>query len=249
MLQNVNTPAVGILGPGEVGLSIKSLYSLHNIEVVTKDKNDTFIFNKLDVLNVCIPFNEQFIDTLKKEIVSCKPELVIIHSTVPIGTTAKLNLELQNNYNIVHSPIRGNHPNLTKSLQTFVKYVGSNNPRAIKLATDHLRTLSVSVHGVNASEKTEAAKLLCTTYYGLCIAWHNEMKKLCDQYDIEFDFIKGWNASYNKGYQEMGLEKFNRPVLDPPNDNKIGGHCVIPNAILLDALMQSTLIKEVIAYK
>lgn len=249
MSQNVNAPAVGILGPGEVGLSIKALYALHNIEAITKDKTDTFVFKKLDVLNICIPFSEQFITISKNEIVSCSPDLVIIHSTVPIGTTSKLNLELESKYNIVHSPVRGNHPNLTESLQTFVKYVGSNNPRAIKLATEHLRKLNVPVHTANASEKTEAAKLLCTTYYGICIAWHNEMKKLCEQYNIEFDLIKNWNASYNKGYQQMGLEKFNRPVLDPPNNNKIGGHCVVPNAILLDKLIQSTLIKEVIGYQ
>ena len=241
--------SIGILGPGEVGLSLKELYSYNNLEVVVKDKNDDFQFKRLDILNVCIPYTENFIDIVVSEILQSKASLTIVHSTVPIGTTSKINETLNCNFNIVHSPIRGNHPNLTKSLQVFVKYIGSNNPKAIKLATDHFRLFGISLNVCNSYEKTEAAKLLCTTYYGLCIAWHNEMKALCDKHEINFDLIKNWNTTYNKGYLAMGMDKFCRPVLDPPIDNKIGGHCVIPNAEILNSELQSSLITEILKYK
>jgi UDP-N-acetyl-D-mannosaminuronate dehydrogenase len=239
----------GILGPGEVGISIKGVYDTKNLATILKDKHDTFSFPKVSVLNVCIPYTENFVELVKQEIVHSKPELTIVHSTVPVGTTTKLDLSLNSEYNIVHSPIRGNHPNLTKSIQTFVKYIGSNNPAALKLAATHLRDLDILVHACNSFEKTEVAKLLCTTYYGLCIAWHNEIKKTCEPLGVDVSFIKDWNASYNKGYEALGLSKFNRPVLDPPQDNKIGGHCVIPNAELLDQIIDSKLIKEILTYK
>lgn len=246
---NTLTAPYAILGPGEVGLSIKGVYDAKNLDVVLKDKHDTFSFPKVSVLNICIPYTDSFVDLVKQEIVCANPELVIVHSTVPVGTTKKLDSSLKSKYNIVHSPVRGNHPNLTKSIQTFVKYIGSDNPTAIKLATSHLRDLNILVHACNSFEKTEVAKLLCTTYYGLCIAWHNEIKKICDQLNVDTSFIKDWNASYNKGYEELGMSKFNRPVLDPPENNKIGGHCVIPNAELLDQMFNSNLIKEVLTYK
>lgn len=248
-VNKLTSSKIGILGPGEVGLSLKSLYSTKGVVVATKDKNDTFFFEKLDILNVCIPYTNRFIETVKEEILHSNPTLTIVHSTVPIGTTNKLSEELSNDYNIVHSPVRGNHPNLSQSIQTFVKYVGSNNPTALKLAVTHLRELDIQIHACNTFEKTEAAKLLCTTYYGLCIAWHNEVKTLCEKHNINLDLIKNWNETYNKGYEAMGMKKFTRPILDPPTDHKIGGHCVIPNAELLNNEFESNLIKEILTYQ
>jgi len=37
------------------------------------------------------------------------------------------------------------------------------------------------------SVTTEIGKLLDTSYYGLCIAWHAEMKKICDEFSIDFE--------------------------------------------------------------
>lgn len=240
---------IGILGYGEIGSSLDALYKEKQIETIIKDKNDDVVFPLLNVLNVCIPYSDSFVDIIKQEVEQAKPNLTIIHSTVSIGTTTKLFNSLNEKYSIVHSPIRGNHPDLTRSLKTFVKYISSPSPKALSLAALHLRELGMSISTCNRFEKTEAAKLLCTTYYGLCIAWHNEIKKVCDLYEINVDFIKNWNDTYNKGYSALNLSKFSRPILDPPENNKIGGHCVIPNAELLDLIIDSKLIKEIITYK
>ena len=246
-----NKRRIGILGCGEVGTSIKALYDPNLFDVLTKDKTDKIEtqLTQLDVLNICIPYTESFIKTVKEYIVSSNAEITIIHTTVPVGTTSLIDQELGGDRCIVHSPVRGNHPDLTKSLTTFVKYIGSPSPKSIKLAATHFRELNICLSTCNAYEKTEAAKLLCTTYYGLCIAWHNEIKKLCDKYNIEVSFIKDWNTTYNNGYSALGMSKFNRPILNPPVDNKIGGHCVVPNAELLDLAIDSQLIKEIIKYK
>jgi UDP-N-acetyl-D-mannosaminuronate dehydrogenase len=240
---------IGILGYGEVGSSLKGLYDLKNIKTVVKDKEDQIKFCCLEVLNICIPFSKDFTKIVIEEIKQSNAQLTIIHSTVPIGTTSSIHKELNSRCCIVHSPVRGNHPNLTKSLQTFVKYIGSPIPKALSLATTHLRKLDISVSSCNTFEKTEAAKLLCTTYYGLCIAWHNEIKNVCEQFDVDIDFIKDWNLTYNEGYTSLGQEQFNRPILNPPENHKIGGHCVMPNAEMLDTVISSALIKEILTYK
>jgi UDP-N-acetyl-D-mannosaminuronate dehydrogenase len=240
---------IGILGCGEVGLSLKALYDCKKFDVFVKDKNDSVVLECLDVLNVCIPYTNEFENIVSNYIKQTNAELTIIHTTLPVGTTTNIDNSLNFEYNIVHSPVRGNHPDLTKSLTTFIKYIASPSPKAIKLAASHLRELDVNVSSCNAYEKTELAKLLCTTYYGLCIAWHNEIKKACDKFNVDVEFIQKWNASYNNGYAALGLTKFTRPVLTPPENDKIGGHCVVPNAELLDTLIDSDLIKEIIKYK
>ena len=79
------------------------------------------------------------------------------------------------------------------------------------------------------------AKLLSTTYYGMCIAYTEEMGKMCDQTGADFDIVvEDWNNTYNEGYKKLNKPNVVRPVLFRiPDGQKIGGHCVVPNAILL----------------
>jgi hypothetical protein len=51
-----------------------------------------------------------------------------------------------------------------------------------------------------------------------------------------------WNENYNQGYAELGETQFIRPILQPMK-GKIGGHCVVNNASLLNNLITKT-IKE-----
>ena len=237
---------VGILGIGEVGSALNSLYESKNIHTIKKDIKSNIIFKDISVLNICIPYSKKFIDIVLAEILECNPKLTIIHSTVPIGTTAQIKKVLT--HHIVHSPVIGSHPFLVESLETFVKHIGSNDEKAIKLAEDHYEKLKIKYKSFASFEATEAAKLLCTTYYGLCIAWHDHMKSICDEHGINFSVIKEWNDNYNEGYKKLDLSMYNRPILNPPENKKIGGHCIIPNAKLLESTNSSKLLKEILKY-
>ena len=58
------------------------------------------------------------------------------------------------------------------------------------------------------------------------------MKKLCDEHNLDFmEVMTKYNNTYNEGYTKLGKLNVVRPVLYPTD--KIGGHCVIPNAKLL----------------
>jgi hypothetical protein len=61
--------------------------------------------------------------------------------------------------------------------------------------------------------------------------------------------IKNWTKNYNKGYKKLGCEIYNRPNLKPPEDKKIGGHCVIPNSELLYKSFKIPFVKELLKYK
>lgn len=238
--------SIGILGYGEVGKAVASFYEkpyIHDINGPSFPENVHF-----DILHVCIPFTDptNFQATVKFAIMKwCEGGLVIIHSTVPVGTTE----EIQHHHIMtVHSPVRGVHPNLAEGLRTFPKYIGADDAIAGATAAAHYDKIGIVPFVVHGSRTSELAKLLDTTYYGLAIAFHAYAARLSREQRVNFDMVMTqWNQTYNAGYVELGKGNVVRPVLFAPPDGRIGGHCVIPNAQLLeqqfgpDAILDSIL--------
>lgn len=218
-----------IIGAGEIGKALKNVLS-EKYKVDIKDKEPIEV-KHYDILHICFPYSEKFIDSVKQYISAFTPELVIIHSTVAPGTTEKCG-------NIcVHSSVRGRHPHLEQGIKTFCKFFGGNNKQLIGEATGLFLTLGIECGQYKDAYTSEIAKLLCTTYYGLVITFQKEVKKLCDKCNVDFfDVYNMYNLTYNDGYKKLKEEQFIRPVLnDMPGG--IGGHCVIPNCeILKDTL-------------
>ena len=224
---------IGIVGHGQVGQAVAKLYS------ETDTTKTWFSFDKIliydpyqgmmddisdvDILNVCIPYTKDFVWFVKD--LPTPNWYTVIHSTVPVGTTEKFG------HKFLHSPVRGVHPNLYEGLKTFVKFIGGDEQLA-EAYSGHLKTLGVETHICKDAKTTELSKLADTTYYGLCIAFTSDMKKLCDEYDLDFmEVMTKYNNTYNEGYKKLEKPNVVRPVLYPTD--KIGGHCVIPNAKLL----------------
>ena len=187
---------------------------------------------------------------VNKEILEIKPKLTIIHSTVAPGATKKIIDALPQAYRgIVHSPIRGIHPHLYKGIKTFVKYIGADNKKVGEAAKKHLEGLGTKTKVFYPSATTEIGKLLDTGYYGLCIAWHGEMKKMCDKYKIDFDkAVTDFNQTYNEGYMKLGKKNVIRPLLYPPQKG-ITGHCVIANTEILKKYFNSRALDLILKYK
>ncbi len=186
--------------------------------------------------------NKDIID-LKKEIKQIKPKLTIIHSTVAPGTTKKIGGM------VVHSPIRGIHPYLLKGIKIFVKYIGADNEKAGISARRHFESLGIKTKLFSPSATTEIGKILDTSYYGVCIAWHGEMKKICDKFGVDFEnAVTDFNKSYNEGYKKLRKPNVIRPVLYAPKDG-IGGHCIISNAEILKDYFESKGLDLILQYK
>lgn len=229
---------VGILGFGEVGQAIAKFYLNPKIKDLTRDD----VLKGSEILHICLPWSDKFVEIVQKEIKKIKPKLTIIHSTVPPGTTRKIGGM------IVHSPIRGIHPGLFEGIKTFVKYIGADSKKAGNLAKLHLAELGIKTKVFYPSITTEIGKLLDTSYYGLIIAWHGEMKKICHKFGIDFEeAVTDFNQTYNKGYKKLGKLNVIRPVLYPPK-GKITGHCIIPNAKILNKYFKSRAIDLILNY-
>jgi hypothetical protein len=216
---------IGVLGNGEVGSALVGLYG--DKKPFIRDLSYDNFPERLDVLHVCTPWSEAFIGEVTTVLKEKSPSATIIHSTLPVGTTRMFGRSA------VHSPVRGKHTDLLLSLRVFTKFLGYNELEIGTFAKRHLEELGVSVQLVHGTETTELLKLLDTTYYATCIAFHAYAKRLCDEVGVDFDIVmRQANESYNEGYRRMGMGHVARPVLSPPTV-KIGGHCLIPNAIHL----------------
>jgi hypothetical protein len=236
---------IGILGYGEIGSSLEKCYL--GTKYIVKSKDLTFdegIVNSY-ILHICIPYSDTFIETVVKEIKLNNPTAVFIHSTVIPGTSKKIYEQV--NIPIVYTPVRGVHPNLYQGIKTFIKYfsvLGEFDPYT------HFKELDIKSESYANTESLELAKLLCTTYYGLAIAWHGEVNKICNKFNLSFEDVSTrWNSTYNDGYTKLGMSNVVRPVLYPPKNNKIGGHCVIPNTELLKIVSNFDLLDSILKYK
>ena len=225
---------VGILGVGEIGKSIVQLYNLQETKLHLQDIGLDYHFcedAQLDFVHVAIPCVKRldFVKAVKDAIEGHGHPVVIVHSSVPPFTTMMLRTT---GVRAVHSPVRGTHLNLTESLRRFEKYVGADDLEDGTAALNELLSLGIPARLVAGSKTSELAKLLDTTYYGVCIAFHSYAETLCKREDVDFDVVMTqFNQSYNEGYAKE-KPQVRRPVLVPPV-GEIGGHCVVPNAKLL----------------
>lgn len=217
-----------VIGAGQVGSAITEVLSDQwNVETV--DIDSEYIPTAEDtVIHICFPYSAKFEENVREYKKIYQPSLTIIHSTVPVGTSRRLNA--------VHSPITGKHPNLAQSVKTFIKLFGGDSASS----TDALRAASIfSVCGVKSyiaanSETTEAGKLWQTLQYGWLIALQKEgyawMQSVGADPRIAYDFM---NETYNEGYEELELD-FRLPTFIKDMPGPVGGHCVIPNTELME---------------
>ena len=107
------------------------------------------------------------------------------------------------------------------------------DPASGKQAAKHFESIGMKTKILSSPEATELAKLTETTYFGLLIAWAQEVERYCDQLGQEYDEI----ASF---HEEVS---FFPPVKYVPG--VIGGHCVMANIEILSRLDHSELLKAI----
>lgn len=210
-----------ILGFGQVG---QALHSILGGGVHDPDKG-MVCNDQGGVLNVCIPYSDKFVESVKEAIVRFKPDLTIIHSTVKVGTTRQLGNR------VVYSFVRGKHPNL-KEMIHYRKHIGAIDPKDAIDAEKYLKEFGFVTQIHYTPEAVEFGKLFDTTYYGVCLAFIKEAKKWADEYGIDWNDISEINRSYNSGVTELGHSEWRRPDLIPMPGG-FNGHCVLENSIML----------------
>jgi len=198
-----------------------------------------------DVIHICIPYNDKFKRNFLTIVEQFNSKVVIIESTVSIDCFE--NIDLYKDRLWIYSPVRGTHPDMVYGLRHFVKF---GAPIISKQLND-INTFTIMYYdelGINFDIKTDykaliLGKLLSTSWYGMLIAFCNNIKQICEKNDISFEeSYYNWMLTDEIGqnYTKCGDGRaksskiINRPVMTP---GKIGGHCVMPNLEMIKEYM------------
>jgi hypothetical protein len=194
-----------------------------------------------DMMHVCIPFSapEQFLADVRFYMKKYVSRYVVVYSTVLPGTCASLG------ENVVHSPVEGRHPDLLDGFRTFKRIVAG---KAYKPIADFYSDKGLYVVTYPDARVSELGKMLSTTRYGINILFAAEQEKLCRDMGLRYeDVVIAYQRMYNEGYRLLHEDRFVQPLLNPPGE-KIGGHCVVPNAKLLTQITDSEWIRQLAAF-
>jgi UDP-N-acetyl-D-mannosaminuronate dehydrogenase len=223
---------VVVVGLGEVGAPLLKLVSRHHDAIGVDVSPPAALIGSVDVLHVCFPFQvTDFIGETARYISLFNPSLTIINSTVAVGTTRAI--AERTGTRIVNSPIRGKHARMFDDLCKYVKFVGATNISDAQGAAVHFASIGLKSRILSSPEATELAKLSETTYFGLMIAWAQELDRYCEQTGTEYDEVVSF-------YDEIPF--FPRVKYSP---GVIGGHCVMPNIELLSKLNSSVILNAI----
>lgn len=232
-----------IIGRGEIGSSVEEVIRLKDkVDTYDKARDAKLVFDvHTDVLHICFPYSDKFVDQVNYYIKECKPWHVIIWSTVPIGTTREIK-------GAVHSPVEGRHPKLARSIRDSIRWIGINDEVEGEFFKLYFKEHMIASRVVERTEFTEFLKLRSTSKYGINLVWTDYEANVASDIGMDFELLKDFDRDYNKLYHNIDMNWAQRYILDPPR-GKIGGHCVIPNAELLDEQFPCELLKIIKEYK
>ncbi len=169
-----------VVGLGEVGKPLFQLLSEHYKVVGIDIQPPSEPVGEVDVLHICFPFEiRDFVGEAARYIETYKPAVTVINSTVAVGTTRKV--AVRTGTPVVHSPVRGKHVRMLQELSHYTKFVGSSDPAAGEHVAAHFAGAGMKTKVLTTPEASELAKLTETTYFGLMIAWAQELERYCDQ--------------------------------------------------------------------
>jgi UDP-N-acetyl-D-mannosaminuronate dehydrogenase len=222
---------VVVVGLGEVGRPLFDLASKYH-DTVGIDISPVAHVENVGVMHLCFPFQiRDFVGESARYIDLFRPALTIINSTVSIGTTRAI--AERTGTDVVNSPVRGKHARMLDEIAVYTKFVGAMNRDAGRYAAEHFHSLGMKTKILSSPEATELAKLTETTYFGLMIAWAQEVERYCDESGQDYDEVISF-------YEEI---KFFPPVKYFPG--VIGGHCVLPNIEILKKRYRSLLLESI----
>lgn len=223
---------VVVVGLGEVGKPILEIVSRHYQAIGVDIAPVAERVAGIDVMHVCYPFEQKdFVGETARYIEFFQPALTVINSTVAVGTTRAV--AERTGAVVVNSPVRGKHTRMVEELLHYTKFVGAVDPVAGEQAARHFESVGMRTKVLSSPEATELAKLTETTYFGLMIAWAQELERYCDQLGPSYEEVVSF-------YEEI---KFFPAVKYFPGI--IGGHCVMPNIQILSRLGSSDMLEAI----
>jgi UDP-N-acetyl-D-mannosaminuronate dehydrogenase len=222
---------VYVVGLGEVGRPLFDIVCDH-YPAVGVDLDPVPPRGPCGLLHICLPFEDcGFVRQVADYVALYQPALTVVNSTVAPGTTRAI--WEATGVPAVHSPVRGKHARMRQELLTYPKFIGGIDGQASHAAEQHFRSLGMQTRILSCPEATELAKLCETTYFGLLIAWAQEVERYCGGLGLDYDEV----VSIFDGIGYLPPVKY--------TPGFIGGHCIMPNISLLKSVVASGLLDAI----
>ena len=228
---------IGIVGQGYVGTAVKTVFeNYYDIETydieksLSSTKNISELSRKVEVIFVCVPtpMNEDgscnifAVDKVIKEInftamKRCK--YVVIKSTIPPGTTTKLNKECDN-IQIIFNPEFLTEANFIEDFKNQNRVIlGGPRPGTTIIKQVYSKVLPNTKVVKTGSKTAEMVKYMTNTFLATKVSFANEMKMICDKIDIDYDKVTEY-ATYD---ERLGKSHWSVP--GPDGKLGFGGSC------------------------
>jgi len=201
---------IGIIGNGFVGNAVAKGFASFIDDIKIYDTNlKRRTHNILDTINsdfvfVCLPtpmvdaeggecnlsIIEDFFDMLEKDDLTENNPIFIIKSTVPIGTTRKLQ-EKHSWLNIIHNPEFLTAVNAEEDFINAERTViGGNCLDSLEIVEDLYNKYfpNIPIHTMT-SDESESVKYFANCFLATKVMFFNEMKVLTESLGVDFDKI------------------------------------------------------------
>jgi len=256
---------LGVIGQGFVGGAVyqgmKNYFDVYTYDINGKCTESSLfeLIEKVNVTFLCLPTPMRKsgecdlsivenclsqVDMLVKSL-NKKDFIVIIKSTIPPGTTERLN-KSNENINVIFNPEFLTEANAIEDYKNQNRIiVGGDRPWTSTVKTIFEKAFPQVPIIKTSSTIAEMVKYVTNTFLATKISFANEMFQICQGLDIDFDKV----IEYSKYDDRLGNSHWSVPGHD--GDFGYGGHCFPKDIAALNHVaeelgVKSTMLKAAI---
>tara|TARA_Y100000590_G_scaffold456933_1_gene608514 strand:- start:763 stop:1611 length:849 start_codon:yes stop_codon:yes gene_type:complete len=230
---------IGIVGQGYVGTAVREVFSKHyetntfdlNGDCTCRDMEE--LIDTSDVIFVCVPTpmrkdgscDTSIVESVVHELNGLaitrqdSNRIIAIKSTIPPGTTNRLNKECEY-ISVIFNPEFLTEANFIEDFRSQSRIIiGGERPSTTKLRQVYSLVFPDAKIVKTGSKTAEMVKYLTNTFLATKVSFANEMYQICDELGIDYDKVVEYST-----YDER-LGKSHWAVPGPDGHYGFGGSC------------------------
>ena len=232
-----SSDSIGIVGQGFVGSAIreglKDSFTIETYDKFSQEKSTCSslveLCEKTFIVFLCLPTpmkkdgscDLSILKSVIEEIdsIASGDHILVIKSTVPPGTTSKLN-EAYNNIKLVFSPEFLTEANSFEDFKNQNRVIVGGPRPASTIVKNLFRVAFPKIDIIKTGSNTaEMVKYFANCFLATKVSFANEMRQICEQVDIDYDKVVEYSL-YDKRIGKTHLSS-------PGPDGKLGfgGSC------------------------
>ena len=231
---------IGIVGQGFVGTAVKEglkqFYEIDTFDLDETKRDVDYIEDIIDrnnVIFVCLPTpmnrdgscNTDIVEGVIGELDNlaltrqCSNRVVVIKSTIPPGTTERLNKECKH-IQVVFNPEFLTEANFIEDFKNQDRIIiGGPRPASTKIRQLFYKAFPKAHIIKTHSTIAEMVKYMTNTFLATKVSFANEMKMICDELKIDYDKV----VEYSTYDDRLGNSHWSVP--GPDGKLGFGGSC------------------------